>query len=117
MPYTIDVKISDMKLLRSVTLNVSNQGVVPSTKETVMIQFNCSGLQTARVVVDFNLKFVVENSSDIEITFKRKKFCVKGIDVVRYIARCDAFEKSFFCVYSERLQKLRKSRSISTNNR
>ncbi|XP_065222259.1 tyrosine-protein kinase Dnt [Planococcus citri] len=84
VPYTVDVQISDKKLLRSVTLNVSNQGYVPSTKETVMIQFTCNGLQDARVVVDFNLKFTAENSSVIDVTFKREKFCVKEAQKISF---------------------------------
>lgn len=62
-------------------MNVSNEGDVPVTRETVVIQFTCSGSQNAQVVVDFNFEFVTSDFLEnvTQITFKREKHCVKGM--------------------------------------
>lgn len=68
-------------MLRSVSMNISTSGTIPTFREVVAIDIHCSGLQDAEVIIDFTFNLSIDQDSHniTHVTFKRKKICHRGI--------------------------------------
>lgn len=86
IPYERDVKISDKRMLRSVSMNISTSGTIPTFREVVAIDIHCSGLQDAEVIIDFTFNLSIDQDSHniTHVTFKRKKICHRDMQKLEY---------------------------------
>ena len=80
IPYTRTIKISDDKVIRSVSMNVSNSGTIPTAREIIATEIICSGLQDTEVEIEFNFNLTIDSGhrNFTQISFKRKKLCHRG---------------------------------------
>ncbi len=69
-------------------MNISEEGTVPASRETVAINISCSGIADAEVTIYFSFNFSLVPESDMvsQITFSRKKLCHYGKSVIQSFA-------------------------------
>ncbi|XP_030756297.1 tyrosine-protein kinase Drl-like [Sitophilus oryzae] len=82
LPYILEVKYGpgNKGVLLPPQMNVSSNGVIPTSVQTFRITMMCTGLKTAEITVFISL-FVStrEKSNTTIVKFKRNKVCYKGI--------------------------------------
>ncbi|KAF7271663.1 hypothetical protein GWI33_015461 [Rhynchophorus ferrugineus] len=82
LPYILDVKYGPgyKGVLLPPQMNVSSNGVIPTSVQTFRITMVCTGLKTAEITVFISL-FVStrEKANATVVKFKRNKVCLKGI--------------------------------------
>lgn len=82
MPYSMSVKVDNEEAMEVPRLNISQKGLVPQMASVFQISFPCTGLVTADVVVTIQMNFTVSPADNITVlNFKRRKVCMKAIDI------------------------------------
>lgn len=60
-------------------MNIADSGTIPPVPETVVVEFNCNGMD-AEILVHFNFVLFLDPKSNATtpISFHRRKFCSMG---------------------------------------
>lgn len=80
LPYAINIVTSDYAVLPKPTLNITSNGIIPTSIATFGIGLKCSGIRPAEVEVTITIEITLNKATNnvTELVFKRKKICLKN---------------------------------------